>query len=198
MPRISEVSGKFLREIIVPEKSFAEIMDALIIEGKKIADEIASDEDYESFEAFIEACKNGKCALTKLEGRSVILGNKFILQACPMGVVLDCAKVDGKLPEHFTEFLNEYKRINPENAGVFHPGCIIHQFVRQQIIGNIKIKGESLLNYYQLGCGSRSSGKVVYDQYGTKTVGSSQEEIDALLEKGINTKACLYAVVQKK
>ncbi|MFQ6118530.1 MAG: hypothetical protein ACE5KE_01445 [Methanosarcinales archaeon] len=103
-------------------------------------------------------------------------------------------KLGEKLPEYFNKVVEEYIRLNPDDAAIIHPLCIAHQRIRELIISNLKIGETHPLNFYQLSCRSTlrqgGTGKNVYSERGLKKTGMSREDVDPFLTPEDN--ACIY------
>ncbi|MFW9997458.1 MAG: hypothetical protein ACFFD4_35770 [Candidatus Odinarchaeota archaeon] len=186
-----ELSADFLSKTLAIDLPIEQMIELLLEKGIEIVAK-CDKKIYDSYKTFLTDQKEEVSPLVELEGSSDVVGEGVVIvKNCPMAPVMAELKIADKLPDHFTEIVTKYIEDNPRNAGILHPGCIVHQFIRQQLIAGIQIGEKYPLNYVQLGCRSTATGKQVYSEMGIERLGVSIDKIKEWLEG----QACLYAII---
>ena len=128
-------------------------------------------------------------SLKKLEGESITTNDLVLLKKCPMANIIKQIKEKNlqetgkrEFPPFYKKIIMKYKEKYPDEAGILHPFCIIHQSMREIIADN---KHEFIRH---IACKSSDTGELAVSKNGLKQANISLEKLEKLIEEH----ACAY------
>ncbi|MBI4733699.1 MAG: hypothetical protein HY779_02600 [Rubrobacteridae bacterium] len=145
------------------------------------------DEHYESKDEFVEAIKNGRAGVSKLEANPVSCADGvYATSVCPFrSTILDLLE---RNHEAFLNLAESYKSKYAEFA-IVHPFCVCHQNVREIILEKTYVKGRTVQSE-TIACKSRAMGGIEYDREVMAHLSMTKDEVDEFLQNN----ACLYTM----
>lgn len=158
-----DVAAYLFLEDIADKQGAAGMNNYLVSLASSLAKSMPK-EEYDTWEEFIEALKNGESIISSFENVFMATNNCVVTSACPFA----------KGWFEYTKRIGNFSKIHYEVAEYYNstvkPGaidtqCIIHQTFRNAAVERIKIGGKTL-RYAQIACvHSDGSKKVVPDEW---------------------------------
>ncbi len=195
---IAHISFLDMIKVLFDLGGTANAKGTLIRNALNTADKI-SQEDYDSFDAFLQSVEDGSNPISMMEGKAVYEGgNVFGLPACPFAKsIKNYPDIFHELPKSYEDFTIEFNKstriINMYNVGEgagLSPFWPVHQPLRSALGDKIKIGGKNV-TIYQLGCKS-GSGKKGFGEKWIEENGVAKDVVDKVLDDNM---CCYYLKV---
>jgi KaiC/GvpD/RAD55 family RecA-like ATPase len=144
-------------------------------------------EHYETKDEFVEAIKNGRAGVSKLEANPVSCTDGIhATSVCPFRTtILDLLD---RNHEAFMNLAESYKNKYSDLA-IVHPFCVCHQNVRKIVLEKTYVKGNPVQSE-TIACKSKAMGGIEYDREVMAHLKISKKDVDEFLQNN----ACLFTM----